>query len=62
MNSIEKANETSNYLLLVLAIIVGIVGVYFRFIHDSMMFSLISWIILVVGVIIALKAVFKILQ
>jgi hypothetical protein len=62
MNSIEKANETSNYLLLVLAIIVGMVGVFFRFVHDSMLFSLISWAILVVGVIIALRAVFKILQ
>lgn len=62
MNSIEKANETSNYLLLVLAIIVGTVGVYFRFAHDSLTFSIISWIILLVGVIIALKAVFKILQ
>ncbi|WP_462266535.1 hypothetical protein [Mucilaginibacter sp.] len=62
MNSIQKSNETSNYLLLVVAIVVGMVGVYFRFVHDSLFFSITSWAILVVGVLIALRAVFKILQ
>ncbi len=62
MSSIEKANETGNYLLLTAAIAVGLVGVYLRFAHDSTTLSVVSWIILLVGVLIALRAVFKILQ
>ncbi len=62
MNSIEKANETSNYIIITLAIIVGLVGVYLRFAYDSTLLSVISWAILVVGWGIALKGVFKILQ
>lgn len=62
MNSIEKANDTSNYTLMTLAIIVGLVGVYLRFAHDNVILSIVSWAILVVGWLIALRAVFKILQ
>lgn len=62
MNSIEKANETSIYFTLTLAVMVGMVGVFFRFLHDSTLFSVISWVIFILGWAIALRAVFRILQ
>jgi hypothetical protein len=37
------------------------VGVYLRFAGDSMILSLVSWIILFLGAFISIKAVFKIL-
>lgn len=62
MNSIEKANDFSNYTLLTLAIIVGTVGVFLRFAGDSATLSAISWLFFVIGWVIGIKAVFKILQ
>ena len=62
MNSIEKANDFSNYTLLTLAIIIGTIGVFLRFAGDSATLSTISWIIFVIGWVIGIRAVFKILQ
>lgn len=59
--SMQNANETSIYKLLVVGIVVSIVGVYLRFAGDSMILSLVSWIILFLGAFICIKAVFKIL-
>ena len=59
--SMQNANETSIYTQIVIGVIVSIVGVYLRFAMDSTMLSLISWIILFIGAIISIRAVFKIL-
>ncbi|MDF2431608.1 MAG: hypothetical protein JWP44_1239 [Mucilaginibacter sp.] len=61
MNSTEQANSESHYLLLVVAIVIGITGVYLRFV-DFNYSSFIANILLIIGVLIALKAVFAILK
>jgi hypothetical protein len=62
MNSAENANDTRHYTLLIISIVIGLVGVYFRFLGDSFMYTSISNVILVIGIIIALKAVFTIMK
>lgn len=59
--SMKKANHDSIYKLLTVGVLIGIVGVYLRFAQDSNMMSIVSWIILAIGTVIACKAVFKIL-
>ncbi len=61
MNKTEEANDERHYLLLVVAIIIGIVGVYLRF-ADFKYSSIVANIILIIGVGVALKAVFTILK
>jgi len=59
--SMKRANETSIYKLMVVGILITILGVYLRFAGDSMTLSIVSWVILFIGSIIACKGVFKIL-
>lgn len=59
--SMQTANESSIYKLLIVGVVVSLVGVYLRFAFDSNMLSLVSWIILFLGAFICFKAVFKIL-
>ncbi len=61
MDKTEEANDQRHYILLVVAIIIGIVGVYLRF-ADFQHSSLVANVILIIAVIIALKAVFTILK
>jgi len=61
MNKTEEANSESHYILLVIAIVIGIVGVYLRF-ADFRYNNIIANIILIIGVGLALKAVFAILK
>lgn len=61
-HSMETANQTGIYKLMLFGILVGIVGVYLRFAFDSTILSIVSWAILLIGSIIACKAVFKILN
>jgi hypothetical protein len=61
MNTTEEANSPSHYLLMVVAVIIGIVGIYLRF-FDFRYNNIIANIILGIGVIIALKAVFAVLK
>lgn len=61
MSQTEEANSESHYILIVIAIIVGLAGVYLRF-ADFHYSSLIANILLILGVGIALKAVFAILK
>jgi hypothetical protein len=61
MNTTEEANSPSHYLLMVVAVIIGIVGVYLRF-FDFRYNNIIANIILGIGVIVALKAVFAVLK
>ncbi|QNK62476.1 hypothetical protein H7F33_18360 [Pedobacter sp. PAMC26386] len=59
--SMQNANQTSIYKLLIAGIVVSMLGVYLRFAFDSTTLSLVSWIILFLGAFICCKAVFKIL-
>jgi len=62
MNTREEANAPRHYLLLTFAIIIGIVGVYLRFAGDARGWNIAANIILIVGILIALKAVFAIMK
>ena len=66
MSSLDRANSTSIYMILTVAIIVGTVGVFFRFLDEifghGFLFTSASNIILVIGILIALKGVFAILK
>lgn len=59
--STQNANSESHYKFLVLTIIIGLVGVYLRF-AEFPHATLISNLILLVGSILALRAVFAILK
>ena len=61
MNSVQNANAERHYILLVISIVIGLVGVYLRF-ADFPYSSAIANIILVIGTIICLKAVFAIMK
>ena len=61
MNKTQEANSESHYKLLVIAIIIGLVGIYIRF-ADFPHASAVANIILVAGVVVCLKAVFDILK
>ncbi|CAM3772102.1 hypothetical protein MUGA111182_08600 [Mucilaginibacter galii] len=66
MNSVEKANSLNIYVIITIAVIVGIVGVFFRFLDEifghGFIFTSVSNIILVIGILISLKGVFTILK
>lgn len=65
MESMENANAEGHYKLLTVAVIIGVVGVYLRFAGDvntGFMYTSISNIILIIGILIALKAVFAIMK
>jgi F0F1-type ATP synthase assembly protein I len=62
MQKSTTANDTRNYVTLTIAIIIGMVGVYFRFLGDSFFYTSVSNVILIIGIIIALRVVFSILK
>ncbi|SDE42914.1 hypothetical protein SAMN05216464_106104 [Mucilaginibacter pineti] len=64
MESMENANAEKHYKLLVVAIAIGMVGVFLRFAGDenSTYFSWIANALLVLGVAIGLKGVFAIIK
>lgn len=61
MSSVQNANSERHYILLTIAIVIGLVGVYLRF-AEFPYASAISNIILIIGVVISLKAVFAIMK
>ncbi len=61
MNPTEEANAERHYLLITVAVIIMIVGVYSRF-ADFKAATIVANILLVIGVAISLKAVFAILK
>jgi hypothetical protein len=61
MNPTEEANAERHYLLITVAVIFMIVGVYLRF-ADFNAATIVANIILIIGVILSLKAVFAILK
>lgn len=64
MESTQNANSEQHYKILVLAIAIGITGVFIRFAGDenSTYFSWIANLLLIVGVAIGLRTVFKIIK
>lgn len=62
MENTENANNARHYVLLTIAIFIGLFGVYFRFFGEAAIFSIISNFVLVVAVIFGLKIVFDILE
>ncbi|WP_158825166.1 hypothetical protein [Mucilaginibacter lacusdianchii] len=66
MDSMQKANATSIYFTITAAVIVGLAGVFVRFLDEwfghGFLFTSLSNIILVIGILIALKGVFAILK
>ncbi|RCH54863.1 hypothetical protein DJ568_10305 [Mucilaginibacter hurinus] len=62
MSSMENANAEGHYKILVVAIAIGLFGCFFRFAGESSIYSIIANIAIIIGTIIALKAVFAILK
>lgn len=63
MDSRANANETSHYMVLTVAIIIGVIGVFARFWGpESFMLTSISNVILVIAILIALRTVFAIIK
>lgn len=60
--SMKAANQPGIYKLIIFGVVVCLIGVYARFAFDSWVLSLVSWIILVIGVFICIKGVMKILS
>lgn len=62
MSSTEHANDERHYILITIAIAIGLVGVFLRFAGEAPYFSWIANVILIIGVAVALKGVFSILK
>ncbi|MDQ7947377.1 MAG: hypothetical protein REI78_11485 [Pedobacter sp.] len=60
--SMQAANETGHYKMLLVGVVIGIIGVYARFAIDAVWLSILSWVILTIGTVIACKAVFKMMN
>lgn len=60
-SSVQTANQVGIYKLIILGVLLSILGAFIRFAYDSTILSIIAWIILFAGVVICVKAVFKIL-
>ena len=64
MDSTQNANSEQHYKVLVLAIVIGMTGVFIRFAGDenSTYFSWIANLLLILGVAIGLRTVFRIIK
>jgi hypothetical protein len=62
MNKSATANDTRNYVILTIGILIGMAGVFFRFLGDSFFFTSVSNVILIIGIIVCLRMVFTILK
>ena len=60
IKSMDNANQSAHYMLILVGTIVALVGVFLRFAFDSTILSIVSWVVLFVGAFIACKGVFKI--
>ncbi len=61
MSSIKEANSERHYIMLVVAIVIGLVGIYLRF-ADFKHASAVANVILAIGAGMALKTVFTIIK
>jgi len=62
MNKSTTANDPRDYITITIAVLVGLVGVFFRFLGDSFFFATVSNVFLIIGIIIVLRGVFTILK
>lgn len=69
MNKTEQANSESHYLLMILAVVVTVIGLFFRFFGDqanytyvSAHYTHISDIIFVIGAALVLRVLYRILK
>jgi len=58
----NNANQTHYYITLVVAIAIGLVGTFFRFIDDTFLINAISNVLLLVASIIAIRVVLQIMK
>lgn len=58
----NNANATSHYTLMAVGIVIGMAGVLLRFVGTWTLIDVVSNILLIIGVALALKAVFNILK
>lgn len=58
----NNANQTHYYVTLVIAIAIGLAGVFVRFIQDSFLFTSIANILLIIASVIAIRTVLRILK
>ena len=61
MNPTEEANSERHYLLITVAVIIMIFGVYLRF-ADFKAATIVANILLIIGVAVGLTAIFRILK
>ncbi|OKS87963.1 hypothetical protein [Mucilaginibacter polytrichastri] len=61
-NTTQQANDERHYLVLVVAIAIGLAGVFLRFAGEAPIWSIVSNTILVLAVILGLRTVFGILK
>jgi hypothetical protein len=62
MNSTQNANDERHYMVITAAVAIGFAGIFLRFGGDAPYWSWISNVVLVLGIIVALKGVFAILK
>ncbi len=58
----NNANETSHYKLMTVGIVIGLAGVFGRFVQDSSLASGIANVLLLIGSVVSIKAVLNILK
>ena len=58
----NNANQTHYYVSLVIAIAIGLAGVFVRFIQDSFLFTSIANVLLIIASVYAISIVMKILK
>lgn len=58
----NNANQTRHYVVLAIAIAIGLLGTFLRFAQDSFMLSMVSNVLLLIGWIIAFAVVFRIMK
>lgn len=58
----NNANQTNYYVTLTIAVAIGLVGTFFRFVQDSFLFSAVSNILLAIGWLIVFRVVFRIMK
>ncbi len=58
----NNANQTRHYVTLAIAVAIGMVGTFLRFVQDSSLLSAISNILLAIGWIIVFRVIFRIMK
>jgi len=58
----NNANQTHYYVTLLIAIAIGLAGVFFRFLQDSFLFTSISNVLMIIGSFLTFRTVFRIMK